>query len=443
MTKKVFSVGLIFLLITTTLNLHAQDDKYGDNPNECKRNLSLYKEFLKQKNYKDAYVPWNWCFNNCPQSTKNIYIDGVKLMYNKIKKSDNDETKSAYIDTLLMVYEQRIQYFGSENFVKGRMGVDILRFRPDDVEKAYEYLKVAAQNNGRKTEEAVAITFMQSSAFLFKNEIIESEQVLEDFATAMSAMKTRNEYYTAKGQTKKIAKINKAIAAIEQHFMDSGAANCDELIEYFKPKYDANPEDVELLEKITKLLRKSDCTDGDLFYDAAKSLYRLAPSAEAAYNIAKLALKREEFKESAKYYLEAIEKQTDKLEKSNYYYELGLITYSQLGDYEKARSYAYKSFELNPASGKPYLLIGDIYAASAKRCGEDDFHQRAVYWVAVDKYYAAIKIDPSIKEDANRRITSWSQHFPNKELGFFYGVNEGDEYTVGCWINEKTKARYN
>ncbi len=435
----VFILGLIIMapgLVAQTA------DKYGENPDLCKRNLSLYKESLNVKDYAGAMGPWRWCIDNCPQATKNIYIDGVKIMTYNIQKNKDEAIKDLYLDTLMMVYEQRIQYFAKEAFVKGRMGVDLLKFKPSEVEKAYGLLKYSLTNSGKKVEDAVAITYMQSCVYLFKSGVIGASDVLEDFAAIMEALDGRYQYYVSKGNDKKSEKTQTAIQSVENHFMDSGAAGCAELVSYFTPKFNEAPGDIELLKKITKLLRKSDCTDENLFFDAAKQLYKLEPSSEAAYNIAKLALKRNDFQESSKYYLEAIEKEEVGIVKANYYYELGLITYSQLGNSELARQYAYSALKADPASGKPYMLIGNIYASSAKNCGEDEFQQRAVYWAAIDKYKKAKAVDSSLKDDADKAINIWKEHLPGKENGFFYGVSEGNTYKVGCWINETTTARY-
>ncbi len=72
-----------------------QDDgsKYGKDSATCVMNLSLYREFYKQwKNSKykntsniDAMKSWRWVYNNCPRSTENIYVDGVKMVSYKIK----------------------------------------------------------------------------------------------------------------------------------------------------------------------------------------------------------------------------------------------------------------------------------------------------------------------------------------------------------------------
>jgi hypothetical protein len=119
---------------------------------------------------------------------------------------------------------------------------------------------------------------------------------------------------------------------------------------------------------------------------------------------------------------------------------LGDVT-RRLGNLSQAKTYALNSAELDASSGYPYLLIGNIYAAASKSCGEDDFQQKAVYWAAVDKFAKAKSIDPALTDDANKFIEAYRPHFPDNETIFFQGYKEGDKFTVGCWINEVTTVR--
>ena len=110
---------------------------------ECLTNLSVFTQFVKQKNYVDAYWPWKSAFDNCESTSKSIYIDGAKIIKSKIKEfKSNPEVKSAYVDTLLTIYDMRISYFGQEGFVSGLKGSDMLRYRSkSQLEEAYQLLK--------------------------------------------------------------------------------------------------------------------------------------------------------------------------------------------------------------------------------------------------------------------------------------------------------------
>jgi hypothetical protein len=86
-------------------------------------------------------------------------------------------------------------------------------------------------------------------------------------------------------------------------------------------------------------------------------------------------------------------------------------------------------------------MIGDMYAESARDCGDNELTQRAPYWAAVDKYIKAKQVDPSVAEDAEKRISSYSVYFPSAQTVFFYALQEGGTYKVECWINEETRIR--
>ncbi len=434
---------LLILLTGPLANAQEPEAKFGTDSIECLKNSSLYREFVKQNNIKDALPYWRWVYKNCPASSKNIYIDGVKIYTHQIANAKDDASKEAFIDSLVFVYSKRIEFFGQAGFVNGRLGVDLLRFRPNELSKAYDVLTLSVDEMGKSIEDAVAITFMQASAYLYKNAEIEKEQTLNDFTNVLGNMEARLSQFVKAGDQAKADRTKTAIESIENAFMESGAADCDVLEPYFAPKFNESPGDIELLTKITKLMEKAYCTDSDLYYDAAKQLHKIEPSAGSSASMARAALKRDLFKESSEFYLQAIELNTDDSEKSRLYYELGLITFSQLNNNQLARTYAYKSIESDKTNGKPYILIGNLYAASAKSCGDDDFKQRTVYWAAVDKFEQAKKIDASLVIEANKLIEAYSPYFPDSEVLFFNGLQEGDSFTVGCWINEKTTIRKN
>ena len=200
------------------------------------------------------------------------------------------------------------------------------------------------------------------------------------------------------------------------------------------------PESVRY-RQLTALLTNQDCEDSELFARTSENLYKLEPSSQAAYNLARLFFRKEEFDKSVSYYEEAIESEQDLQLKSKYQYELGLIQFSKYDDYPKARTLARSAAENNPTWGEPYILIGNLYASSSIRCGDNEFEKSTVFWAAVDKYIKAKTVDPSCNEDATELINKYSQYFPNVEDAFFYGFENGQPYTVGCWINESTTVR--
>ncbi|MBM3436114.1 MAG: hypothetical protein FJY07_07885 [Bacteroidetes bacterium] len=119
-----FLLGLIigFLFLNGVTAQDSGDSKYGNDSATCVMNNSLYYEFFKQwkasdyKNasWKDAYGPWRWVFINCPQSTVNIFLHGESLLDEVINSEPDKAKKEHYIDTLMMMYDNRIKFYGNE-----------------------------------------------------------------------------------------------------------------------------------------------------------------------------------------------------------------------------------------------------------------------------------------------------------------------------------------
>ena len=87
------------------------------------------------------------------------------------------------------------------------------------------------------------------------------------------------------------------------------------------------------------------------------------------------------------------------------------------------------------------MLIGDIIATTSG-CGDNKCINASVFWLAVDYYNRAKSADPTVANDANTKIATYSRYYPNKEDCFFYSITDGQTIEVPCY-GESTKARFN
>ena len=51
------------------------------------------------------------------------------------------------------------------------------------------------------------------------------------------------------------------------------------------------------------------------------------------------------------------------------------------------------------------------------------------------------KVDPSVAEEANKLIGTYSGHTPQAKDLFMLGYKAGDRITIGGWIGESTTIR--
>jgi len=100
-----------------------------------------------------------------------------------------------------------------------------------------------------------------------------------------------------------------------------------------------------------------------------------------------------------------------------------------------------KAAKLREGWGRPYMLIGDMYAKASRTCGEDAYTRGLAVLAAIDKWAYAKKVDPTVAEEANRNIARFNKYIPPKDDAFMQSKKEGDTEKVGCWIGETVRLR--
>ena len=425
MTQKVFLLSLVFI----TQIAYGQS-KYGADENACKENLSMFREYYKQKNYVDALKPWRWAFINCPASSGNIYKNGPKII--KAKMKSNPDNKDQYIDTLMMIYDQRIQYgFGDEGYILGLKGYELVLLSKDKSMQAYEILEKGISMSGVNSDFRSIYGFMKAVVNLEKSGKKVKEDVISVYATVSEIMD-----YNIVNESKTTKYFIQYSEKVEDLF--TPYANCEDLINLFSDKFNADPENTSLLKRIIKVLEEKECTENELFFSASERLYELEPSPLSANKMSKMCITKGLFSNAVNFAQEAVDNEEDGDKKAIYYLTLA-DAYRASGRYNSARDAVNKTLDIKQGWGEAYMSLANIYLTGAKTCGSE-FEQQTVYWLVIDQFRKALN-DDKTKDRASKSINIYSKYFPNKETCFFNGVEEGKTYIVGCWINRNTIVR--
>lgn len=421
---------------------------------DCETDYSLYREYIKQwekakynpKNINpQMIISWRNVYNNCPDFRQNTYLDGVKIMaYAFIRTTKDEAIKDKYVDTLIMIYDKRAQYFpngknGSQiGNIMGRKGLDILTWAPNRYEEAYKALKQSIDLDDNNCNYAFINSYFNLVITMVKNGKLEESAILEEYSRLMEIVDFNVEKNTTMGNQKLLENFNATKAELDNAVQPY--ANCEDLVRIYQPKFEATPNDVELLTKIAETLEKRGCDDTELYLKVAVKLHEVNPSPESAYLIGKKYLADKDYNQATKYLVEATKSENVDWAHQSYIYLAQIMNMNK--NYEQGREYAKKAYNLKRTDGEPFIIIGQLYAASAKDCGSGDFHSKTAYWAAVDQFEKAKSVDPSLASKANELINAYSHYFPTVESIFFNGYEEGQEYSLeNCWIKETTKVR--
>lgn len=424
-------------------NINDPPGRYGDTPEDsilCVRNLSLYTEFYRQRNFKNAYQPWQKALEICPRASQNLYIHGASLLKHRYNEETDPIKRDVLIDSLMWLYDQRIEYFGREGFVLGRKGVDMFLFRPEKVEKIFNLTDRSIELEGHQSQADVVVINMQTAISLAQAGIKDEIEIFNVYERAIDIMDYNLEHDPERAEIYERSK-EQVESLFRPYF------KCEILVKVFEPRFEEKPECPDLLTQITTMLDEADGTDRELFYKATRNLHDIKPTASSAFLMGRLESNQKNHRKAVEYFSEAIElykqKEDTDLELYRSYMLKAELQYRQLRRYVQARNSALGAAKIKPNDGRPYILIGEMYATTAEDCGDDDFTERVAYWAAVDMFIKARNVDsnPVVIERANQLIEAYLQYFPDKETIFFHGYEEGDPYRVECWINESTYVR--
>jgi tetratricopeptide (TPR) repeat protein len=439
---------LVQLLMVSTFTAMAQDGNFGSDPDKCKENISLYREYYKQDNYADAIMGWRWAFANCPAASKNIIYNGPKIIEFQIEKHQSDSIiLQGYVDTLLMVFDKRIELFGSDSTSKlgtnlldeayslGEKGLAIYKYRPDDLGSAFDLLKKSVSLGGNSSDFNVLMTYY----FVARKLVLKEKLDLEEVYSIYDEISKVFEYKLAISGYKYAKYYEQAQSNVDADF--AKIATQEKYIELMKPKVDAAPEDAALLEKVTTMMVKRDWLNSEFYLDASEKLYKLKPSTVAAYNLYEGHAKKGNNEDAIRFLEESIASDKDNNSKADKLLKLAKQYWADKKA-SSARSKAQEAASLKSGWGEPYLYIGDLYLNTSSSCGEDACTKAYGYWAATDMYLRAKSADGSIAAEVDKKLATVKKYYPTAKDCFFLGVQTGQSVTVGGWIGVETTARF-
>ena len=269
-----------------------------------------------------------------------------------------------------------------------------------------------------------------------KSDETHKEQFIQDYITIAGYA---NEAYKAAVKEKAKEQYKMAKDNIDAHFINSGVATCDNLQAIYAPKVEENKTNIEYLKSVITVMQKLGCKESEAYFAASEYAHAIEPTAATAFGCGVMFYKKGDIDKSIEYIDNALALEEDPLQKADYSLTAAQILFSKK-QLSKAKQYARKSIEFNGEKGAPYILIAQMYATSPNWSDEPALN-KCTYFAVIDKLQRAKSVDPSVTEQANELISTYSRYTPKDEDLFFIGIKKGDAVTIGGWIGETTTVR--
>ncbi|MGY5352818.1 hypothetical protein ACXGQW_09720 [Wenyingzhuangia sp. IMCC45533] len=423
---------------------------------EAALHYNMLKTDIKTKNYDSAIKNLDWCLQNSPHLTANIYKYGGDLTKRLLKKG-TPEQKQAITEVGKSMYEKRFEYYPNDNPAKAHSDyADFLKEIDGDKEEIYSHYEQAFKIDPTKLGVGSIIYFF--NAVVEKHKDNNLQLVFNTYDVTVEAINKKVEGYLevvqelqAKedaGQTlisseqrklKASSQNSKALGQVEG-ILDKRLeeiSTCEYLIPLYSEQFEEHKTEKQWLTRAINRMFKKDCTTDALYAKLVGQYQEVDPSPEASVLYAGILMDKGETAKAISYFEKAIEQETNPSKKARNLYKVATI-FKKRGQNAKAVSYAKKAIAVKPNLGRAYTLIATSYASAANSCGKDEFEKRMVYVVAEKYASKGSRLDPSIGVYASKLAQSYKANQPSKKLIFNNesGVKTGDSYTIKCWINE-------
>lgn len=452
-------------------------DAYPDGTKPAQDQHVMYRDLFKSKKYEEAFPMWEKLYKHVklplPAKTTH-FMDGI-TMYKEFAKAEKDRAKKAeYVEKMMQLYEDMAECLGENATDRAWEGYNIYFVRGNS-EKAIEQFERSLELGKNETPAIVMLPISQLTVYLFtKKHPKYNAEYMRNLYKQLEGLKN----YNVENKTAKAADYEKRWVKVDAEFKKIGGAiwGCEFYTDEWTPKFKADPMNMEQNAEIVKIIKEKCGTDNE-FYNAVWAVYgpwkdsmdyvEAEKQFDALCNLKKgkfreqgslKAAKAGDNAESARLLEEAYEWyekslddpssedcETTNEEKGKLAYRIAYEKYRK-GAYSAARSLCYKAASFKKGWGDPYMLIGNMYASSGKRCSGGvgtGWDAQVVTWAAMDMWAKAKSVDPSISSKANSQIAKYRKYLPTASDVFQRSLKVGGTYKVGCWINATTTIRTN
>lgn len=230
------AIILSFLLLIT-LSVYAQQGKddgsrfgRGKDSIDCLLNVGMSREYVKQKDYKKAYLPWKAAISSCPKSQASLYSDGVKILHSLLETEKDSVKRRIYLDDLNDLYDKNILYKAElEQFLQAPLrkdyllaakAYDYLHYAKEslNLQQAYQFVREAVDNIEKNPAYYLFTTWMDVNLLIYQVNPDFKSTFINDYLNAVSIIQQ-----SCKNTNKKDQQVwDKVLSSVNDIFHQSG-----------------------------------------------------------------------------------------------------------------------------------------------------------------------------------------------------------------------------
>lgn len=379
-----------------------------------------------------------WMIANAPKWNTKLYVDAATI-YDGLATKEADATKKKmFIDSLMIIYDLRLQNCGDEVNVLNRKASSNVKYNINNKEKAPELLamfdkvyEISGNNvNDNNLEAYMSVIYVN---FLINKGSMTEEQILSRYDKLSAVIDAKIAKAQSENKAADVEKYKKIKANVDDKLIKMVKVDCKFVKANLEPKFRANPKDLGLAKKIFKFMLEDNCADDPLWLDAALAIHEVEKDCGLAKNLGKRMIATDLAKAEG-FFKEAQSLCTEAEDKSEILVLLGAVQ-AKNGNPVAARDLFRQALAASAANKDAYEKIGDLYMNAGKECSKmkSKAEDRLVYLAAFDMY---------VKSGNQQKINAARAQFPSVTELFELNWKEGEKKTITqCWVGETVTLR--
>lgn len=438
---KTISLKLLFALFAVILGAYTvqaqtwlEDPKYGRTPEERQRVVELINLFnasYGMQDYNDAISILHQIRAIKPDANVNIYISTGNIYKRRIDAAQSVAEKNALIDSLMTIYDWRIELFGDDpqagrNYLEMQKALEYLAYRPNDKQGIRDLFERAIADYGND----VPLNNLNIYFNFLVNEYRADRLETDDL---MAAYEKFDKIYAASNDPEKEA----AQTTFEALLIQSGAADCENIEKIYRAKIADDPDNIDLFKKAFSLLEKGKCNN-DFQLEMAEKIYLSDPNTQMALYLSQRYDQKGDQAKSRHYIQEAMRTETDPIAKSKLTAQLAGTELSK-GNITMALNLAREAIQMDPNNGTAQLVIANAYYSSLGSGACSGFDLQAASWVVYDN---AVKARGLLQESGQQELLQIADkiaadarsRWPEAQQILLRGIEIGSSYNVNCGV---------
>jgi len=250
------------LLAITSLTAWSQckELKWPENKQKAEECVAIFGDAVKQQNFRAATSSIQWMLTNAPNWNTKLYVDAATAYDGLASKEADAAKKKVLIDSLMLIYDMRIQNCGDEVNVLNRKAASSAKYNINNKEKSAELLtmfdrvyEISGNNVNDNNLEAymsvIFANFITQKPLPPAQKTLTEDLILSRYDKLIGVIEAKIKKAESENKVGDVEKYKKIKINVDDKLSKMVTINCAFVKKNYEPRFKQNPSDIGMAKK--------------------------------------------------------------------------------------------------------------------------------------------------------------------------------------------------